>query len=99
MQFFKLYINFIKHGLKLIKSNMYNPLHVMPHIICRDPTKDDNGEETVSKWPVYTKESRDYKDLRAAIFNNPESIKSGFLRPKECALFEWYLSKVEGNAF
>ena len=64
--------------------------------ISRDPNIDENGSESASVWPVYTVESRDYKDFNADWLFEPESHKTGSLRAHSCAMWNWYLPRVEG---
>ena len=64
----------------------------------RDPNVDDNGEETSSKWPIYKRQSRDYKELNADVIFSPESMKTGSLRAHQCGMVDWYLPKVEGKS-
>ena len=66
-------------------------------ILFRDPNIDLNGEITSSKWPLYTKPTREYKELDAAIMHEEESLKSGSLRAQSCALWDWYIPRVEGK--
>ena len=58
---------------------------------------DINGEISPSKWPLYTRPTRNYKDLNAEIMYDDGSLKSGSLKAQSCALWDWYLPKVEGK--
>ncbi len=64
---------------------------------CSDPNMSDNGEITSSEWPLYKSQTRDYKIWDAETLFSSESLKTGPMRPKQCALYQWYLPKVEGK--